>query len=536
MITNKDIQWYLQEPDRLKQKKPFVRGGKLADKSIMDNITLTTKTIPTQSNLDFNEISQDTYIQEYDPSLHRIIYNKSIPHIAVKVGDTTINIDDMTLTAAYQKDIHAAHTLHLTANPMEFTLCNNTKSKNKKSLIGKIFSLGKDDKEDDTTERFQEVKQEWVLRNMESIKYDVISKQGKVADVGLLYSYDKTKNKLSCKVYAYDEGYIVIPNYDEFGEQIACSLYYQTDEGVEIIDTYDDKNHYRIYQAQDGKESETGWIVETNEHGFSRCPLLYKRGKVAWEYAESTIEMWELMTNINAVALKRFGTFGLIITGELDENSFKRDASTLIINLSSDTSNGKQDAKTIEFPEPQKMLEYLDFLETKISIFSSTSFITPKDITSTGSGGNGIFLAMKNDLALATQSVADWSDFTNEMIYLFQEGLSLESGVTNKYTDLKICAKLKPWSLESETTKITNLAMESKWLSRQSIVEKSPDAAPDEIERISNEANSALDNTQNNTNNGVESNALKAEKIAKNNSSEINNAVDKKTYSNTVTN
>lgn len=123
-------------------------------------------------------------------------------------------------------------------------------------------------------------------------------------------------------------------------------------------------------------------------------------------------EMWELMANINAVALKRFSTFGLVLIGEMDKNSFQRDSSTLVINLSSDTSNGKQDAKVLEFPEPQKMLEYLDFLKTEISTFSSVSFITPKDITSTGSGGNGIFLAMKNDLALATQSVSDWSPFT----------------------------------------------------------------------------------------------------------------------------
>ena len=347
---------------------------------------------------------------------------------------------------------------------------------------------------------------------------EVVSKQQKVADVGLLFMYgDKTK-KGSVKVLSYDDGYIIIPNYNEYGEEIATSLYYKSDDGTEIIDTYDDKYRYR-FENQKLKG-------DPQIHGFSRNPLLYKRGEVAWEYAESTIEMWELMANINSVALKRFGTFGLVLTGEMDADSFKRDASTLIINLSADSSNGKQDAKVIEFPEPQKMLEYLDFLKTEISTFSSVSFITPKDITSTGSGGNGIFLAMKNDLALATQSVSDWSPFTNSMVYLFQEMLSLESGQTNKYTDLKISAKLKPWSMESDTTKITNLAMESKWLSKQSIVEKSPDAAPDEMERIFQENEQKVD-TQN-------ADALKAEKTAKNNSSEIQVGTNKTTYSNEV--
>jgi len=537
MITKKDINWYLESPNRLELKKPFIRGGELTQKSLIDKITLTTKTTPIQSSLHLHPITQDTYLQEYDPSLHRIKFNRSIPHIAVSVGGQTVDIDDLTVTAAYQKNIHAAHVLHLAAQPMEFTLCNIVPQK-PKSLLDKVLSLGKNDNDNNIGERFQEFKQEWVLRNMESIKYDVISKQKKVGDVGLLYSYDKTKNKLTCKVYSYDEGYIVIPNYNEIGEQIACSIYYSTDDGTKLIDTYDDRFHYRIYEAQDGQETESGWIVEKEPHGFSRCPLLYKRGKVAWEYAESSIEMWELMANINAVTLKRFGTFGLVLTGEMDENSFKRDASTLIINLSSDTSGGKQSADVIKFPEPQNMLAYLDYLETKISIFSSVSFITPKDITSTGSGGNGIFLAMKNDLALATQSVSDWADFTNDMAYLFQEGISLESDNTNKYTDLKICARLKPWSMETEATKITNLAMESKWLSRQSIIEKSPDAAPDELDRIEKEAKEAQDLSQSETDAGNVSDTkndtipLKAEKISKNGSSEIQGSRNKQTYSN----
>ena len=236
------------------------------------------------------------------------------------------------------------------------------------------------------------------------------------------------------------------------------------------------------------------------------------------------------MTNINAVALKRFGTFGLVITGELDSNSFQKDASTLVINLHSDTGAGKQDAKTIQFPEPQKMIEYLDYLETKISIFSSVSFITPNDIKNTGSGGNGIYLAMKNDLALATQSAAEWSGFTNDMIALFQEGISLESGVTNRYTDLNISAKLHPWFMESDTTKISNLAIESKWLSKQSIIEKSPDAAPDEMERIERELGKML---QDNINANKDTSTIPIENAVRNNDPAIQNPVNKKTNSNT---
>ena len=259
------------------------------------------------------------------------------------------------------------------------------------------------------------------------------------------------------------------------------------------------------------------------KHGFSRCPLLHKRGKVAWEYAESTIEMWELMANIQDIALKRFGTFALVFTGEMDTDSFKRDSSTLIINLSSDNTNGKQDAKVLDFPEPQTMDGYLKTLEEKISLFSSTSFITPKDITTSNSGGNGIALAMSNDFAIATQGALDWQRFVNEMVYLHQEGLDLEHNGATKYSKLKIGAKIIPWSLETNNTKITNLGMEAPYLSTQTIVEKCPDAAPDEVDRIIKERGRLISRNDKT----VEENAEKAHNLAVNHSNEIRDNEEK---------
>jgi hypothetical protein len=227
--------------------------------------------------------------------------------------------------------------------------------------------------------------------------------------------------------------------------------------------------------------------------------------------------MWELMVNIQNIALKRFGTFALVFTGEMDKDSFKRDSSTLIINLSSDTTNGKQSADVLKFPEPTTMNDYLKTLEEKISLFSSTSFITPKDITATNSGGNGIALAMSNDYALATQSAIDWRRFVNDMVYLHQEGLDLENNGVDKYAKLRIGAKIVPWSLETNNTKITNLAMEAKWLSMKTIIEKSPDAAPDEIDRIIEERGALVPQGASDIDEGTD----KAQRLSVNRSNEI---------------
>ena len=405
MNRERNINWFLSEPTRLMQMKPFTRGGttnlhgyEKLKSGVLNNTMLETGF----ASLNLNPISQDLYITEYRPDLHHIILNKAIPHIKVVLDGQELptNMMEITQTASFQKLIHSAHVRNLTANPLDFCLFNPKP-------------------EDGERELFDQIKQEWMWRNCEWNKYMAINTCKQLGNCGLLFSYDKETGKYTMTNFSYEDGYQMTSNYDEYGNEVARSLFYQVDNKI-VIDTFDNKKHYRCVQG------DTGWEVTSELHGFSRNPFLIKRGKVAWEYAESSIEMWELMANIAAIALKRFGTFALAFWGEMDKGSLQRDSSTLIVNLSSDTSNGKQDVKVLEFPEPQTMDGYLKTLEEKISLFSSTSFITPKDITTTNSGGNGIALAMSNDYSLAVQSAMDWQRFVNDMVYLHQEGLDLE--------------------------------------------------------------------------------------------------------------
>lgn len=497
MIREHNIKWFLDAPQRLKVMKPFTRGGVMAGHGFEGNKILPNTVLDTGfTRLELQPISQDRYITEYRPDMHSIILNEAIPHIKVmlKGVEMPLGMMDMTQTASFQKLIHSAHVRNLTANPLVFNLCEDADDEGAKKA-------------------FMRIKNEWSWRNMEWEKYQAVNVCKQLGNVGTLFSFDKATNKYSVKTYSYEDGYQIVPNYDEYGYEIARSLIYEID-GKTIIDTYDNQKHYHIREGVDGENT---WTIQSEIHGFSRCPLLYKRGKVAWEYAESTIEMWELMSNINNIALKRFGTFALVLTGDMDDASFQRDSSTLVINLSSDTTNGKQSADVLKFPEPQTMDAYLKTLEEKISLFSSTSFITPKDITNTNSGGNGIALAMSNDFALATQSALDWQKFMQDMVFLHQEGLDLETNREHKYAELKVGAKIVPWSLETNNTKITNLQMEATYLSTQTIVENCPDAAPDEIARIIKERGSLTSRNDK----SLESEAEKAGNIARNKSNEI---------------
>lgn len=474
MIRERNIEWFLSDPTRLLEMKPFTRGGTLQSHGFENTAVLNNTKIETGfATLELTPISQDLYITEYRPDLHHIILNRSIPHIKVVLDGKELptNMMEITQTASFQKLIHSAHVRNLTANPIEFNLCNETPESGEQSLFSKI-------------------KQEWIWRDREWNKYMAINTCKQLGNCGVLFTFDPTSGRYEVTNYSYEDGYQIIPNYDEYGIEIARSLAYQVDEAV-VIDTYDATMHYRTVKKNEG------WETTIEKHGFSRCPLLHKRGKVAWEYAESSIEMWELMTNINAIALKRFGTFALAFWGEMDKDKgLQRDSSTLIINLSSDTTNGRQDVKVLDFPEPQTMDNYLKTLEEKISLFSSTSFITPKDITTSNSGGNGIALAMSNDYALAVQSSLDWQRFVNDMVYLHQEGLDLEENGTSKYASVRIGAKIIPWSLETNNTKLINLMMEAPYLSTQTVIERCPDAAPDEIERVVEERGGVMSRSE----------------------------------------
>ena len=88
----------------------------------------------------------------------------------------------------------------------------------------------------------------------------------------------------------------------------------------------------------------------------------------------------------------------------------------------------------------------------------------------------------------------------------------MENNGSTNYASLKIKAKIVPWSLETNNTKITNLAMEAPYLSTQTVLERCPDAAPDEAERVKKERGDlvARDSQL------IKNNAEKAHNIAEN--------------------
>lgn len=466
----KNIDYYLNNPSKLLEKQPFVRGGEL-DNATRGEVGINDKIRATLSELKMQEITQDDYYCEYNPYLHKILFNKSIPRIGVKIAGKTIQLEDLVLTIPLQKNIHSLHTLHLAANPMEFTLCNMDETNNL-----------------EYSNLFASFKQEWKLRNMEFYKQSAVSKQKSTGDSCLLFTFDPVEKRGDVVCISYRDNKSIIPNYDEYGRTVSVSIYYKLEDGVEVIDTYDSSKMYRHTNIppDDKTTSESGWYLQqTSIHGFTRIPVLYQRGYVAWEFSQSLIEMLELILNIYAVVIKRYGNFAIWLKGTVDEDTFQSDGTTMIINDNNVDGNG--DMKVLEFPKPEGMIEYINYLKREISLASSVTFIVPEDIKVSGDiSGTAIMLTMKNDIAMAEQSKTEWTDFANGMTKLFAEMLSLEAGDITKYSKLRISAAFTTWMPESKTVTINNLVSQrgSKLISQRTASELAPDAAPDEENRL----------------------------------------------------
>ena len=218
MIREHNITWFLSQPERLMKMKPFTRGGKMESHGYESSEIQNNTMIDTGfANLTLKPISQDTFITEYRPDLHHIIMNRSIPHIKVALDgcELPLGMYDMTQTASFQKLIHSAHVRSLTANNLE-------------------FNLGKHDADEGGIDLFENVKDEWTNRQMDWWLAQAINTCKQLGNCGILFSYDKEMGQTIVTSYSYEDGYQIIPNYDEYGYEIARSLVYHVDNKIII--------------------------------------------------------------------------------------------------------------------------------------------------------------------------------------------------------------------------------------------------------------------------------------------------------------
>ena len=482
-MTREEKKLYLlRNVDALLQKKPFFRGSDTSsvnDSSEGQTATVTETRTAMLPKVSKRIITQEKFLKELDPMSHDVLFDNNLPSICVKLengGYQEIKFQRTSL--ALQEQILASHVIYLCGNPCVLSLRGGNPSEKDK-------------------ENYSTIKEYWVDRNMDGWRTKAVRAQLATGDAGLLFYYDY-KNMVKCRLLSYEDGYVIISHNDGNGDRILESVYYEDSNGVEYIDSYDDKYMYRMRNSGDDA-GEDGWVRETPvEHGFSEIPLCTKRGNVAWDKAQSLIEIYEIIYNIFFVIQKRNGWGILYIRGNLSETT-KKLAGNIILQDKSMDGNGSAEFKAP--PSPEGMLNSLEDLFEKIQINSSCTFLLPKDVKSSGDiSGLAITLTRDLDLKNAQQGVIEWQNFADKMMRLFKEGLAKEivkkGGNTYAFTEfdkLRISCKFKIWQPFSATEyNIMLISMKQAGiLSTKTAIEKNTESVPDEEQRMAKEKEEA---------------------------------------------
>ena len=475
MTREEKKKYLLGNIEELLQKKPFFRGSDTPcsfDDYEESNASVTEKRRVRLPKVRKNIVSQGRYAMELDPMSHDVLFDKNLPSICVKLENGGFQEIKFQRTAlAFQEQILASHVIYLCGNPCVLSLRGGNPSEADKN-------------------NYVAIREYWIDRNMDGWRTKAVRTQLATGDAGLLFYHDHA-GRIKCRLISYEDGYVIVSHNDNNGDRLLECIYYADKDGVEHIDCYDDKYMYRLRNNGDGADNK-GWVMDTPIlHGFSEIPLCTKRGDVAWNNAQSLIEIYEIIYNIFFVIQKRNGWGILYIKGNLSETT-KKLAGNIILQDKSMDGNGSAEFKAP--PSPEGMLNSLEDLFEKIQINSSCTFLLPKDVKSSGDiSGLAITLTRDLDLKHAQQGVIEWQNFADKMMRLFKEGLAKElvrNGENpNAITDfarLRVSCKFKIWQ-PFIATEYNNMLISMKQagiLSTKTAVEKNTESTPDEAKRI----------------------------------------------------
>lgn len=466
----------LSDPNKLKEKKPFMRG---ADREMPYHPKVCgigekiSAVLPSHRGY---VVSQEQFLRELDPNCHDVLFDENIPSICVKVADNDFrDIKYNRMAIPLQDILKSTQVVYLTTHKMQFTQVDN-------------------DPTETQIHDFTTFKQYWDLRNQDGMKNKMVDTQLSCGDAGLLYYFNR-HNEIKSRILSFADGYVLCPHNDQNGDRILESVYY-TKDNVEYIDSYDDTYMYRWTKGDEVEsEYEHGWHWHTPvKHGFAEIPLITKRGDVAWNNVQGIIEAYEELFNVFNAIQKRFGWGIFYVKGKFKDKG-KKIAGNIVLN---DTSiDGKGDAKFLTPPTPEGMMDTLKNLLRTVQLSSRTTFILPDDIRLSGDvSGLAVQLTKELDLQLAMQKVIDWQNVADKMVRLFKYGLSVElvnkginpTAITD-FENLHINAKFKVWRPfnDYEFNQMLTILHGNGLISQETGVEMNTISKPDEMSRINRE-------------------------------------------------
>ena len=168
------IDAFLKDPNKILVKKPFTRGvteerDSLPNGGVVGVSESVSVSVPKYKR---NIVSQQQFARELDPSSHDVLFDENIPSLCVKIENGGYHeVKYKRMSVPIQRLIKNKQVMHLTANPMQFTLMDITPTETQQN-------------------NFITFKQYWDLRNQDGMKTKMVDTQKSYGDAGLLYYFD----------------------------------------------------------------------------------------------------------------------------------------------------------------------------------------------------------------------------------------------------------------------------------------------------------------------------------------------------------
>lgn len=442
----------------------------------------------------FEIVSQADFLRELYPSGHKINDPEWYPDKVTYMDSEEVKqanngkgawvTEKVTRNAMpFQFIILLKHLAHLGGNPLDIMSSNRTQEQAQKDDLA-------------------ELRQGWIDKNMETVKWDCFKSGKATGDVACVFYMDN--GKVGCRVLSFLNGDTLYPHYNTKGKLVKFAREFKrmSDDGIareSYVEVWDD-NYAYLFKRDDSTTMKKvvnnilnvfgldGYrLIEMGPHGFRRIPVAYKRlDAPCWAPVQSNIDDYELSLSQLCEANKVYAFPILTMVGE--------DANVQV------SANGRPFAITSNDPDAKiGMLNNnsgteafkLQIESQYKSIIMGSFIVTPPEVRSGDLPGVAIKLIYSPALENAMNDAHEWNGFVDDMFELFTYGYGIEKKKSAQFTKLNAHAKIVPY-IHQNTAEVIQLLSQSVLsgvLSVETAIEKNPFSMTDEQKRVLTQKN-----------------------------------------------
>lgn len=477
--------------------RKVLSNGKESFYRVLPNVLETSRegtvgNIPASlPNLQVENFTQARYLQELNPSGHKIFNTSVYPDKWIEEKDAEGNVtsyrcENITRIAVpFQRIIASSQKIHITGNPLKFTLTNALPTK-------------------ENNETFTNVKQGWLNHNFNTAFSECVESQLTTGDCAI-YLF-RESGILDWQTFSYAKGDLLMPIFKDNGKLKILYRYFSSrDDNNKVVEAMNvfDEQFVWTYRKDKFKWIEVGQVP----HGCPEVPCVYKRGKVAWDDVQPLIEEFEWSFSSFCEGNAYFSNTIMFAKGDITMMPSKNTQGKLIVG--SEGSDAKYLEKSAGSAETHKL--QFDILEKKIYMGAFYVDISPENVPSGGDlPGVAIRLLMTPEINKAIELSQEWDEFVDTLVRLFLYFYGLEQKNSTKVNELAIRSEIDIYTPEN-TTEVVNILNSSKTmktLSTKTAAERHPYATNDEVERLQDEAKAEADLTASTVQTGMNENNL----------------------------